>query len=134
MKKSEFIKADKKMKNNLWYTNCFGRILLGMRGNGKGEIKNASEVNKILNHLIRDVRKEAQAQEKKRRKQIDTIEDAYLINKFKEHRGHVMRMDMHDDAGTSPCLHCDCGSTWGATERAMSYLITEHNYRISLPS
>ncbi len=58
MKKNQadFIIPDKLMKNNPWHTICFGWILQGMRDNGKSEIENANEANKVLNYLIREVR------------------------------------------------------------------------------
>lgn len=56
MNKEEFVKPDEKLKDNPWYLICFGYILLGMVMNGKNEVVNASEVNRLLNHLIREAR------------------------------------------------------------------------------
>ena len=50
---------------------------------------------------------------------------------YSDHKDHLMKLDMHDKGGTSPCLHCECGTTWGATERALSYLVQEHNYNVN---
>lgn len=49
---------------------------------------------------------------------------------LEKHLTHKMKRMRHDRGGKMPCLHCECDDTWGSSERAIDFLVMEHNNRV----
>lgn len=109
---------EKEFDQKFTYTDEDGNVFLlgGYDDDKKANTDNIPEIKLFIRKLL--------ASERTRLLSVESM----------KHSTHKMTMKMHDDGGTSPCLHCSCGSTWGATERAMSHLINEHNERQSILS